>query len=104
MFRREGEAAWVLLGRLGTEGDAGLALKPPVAGADAGERLDGDMSQHQLPTPIVTMKSRSPKHTCAPGTQLIAWLAIRDLIWNEQRPLPGAPTVGVSNKHRLVNL
>ena len=29
---------------------------------------------------IVTMKSRSPKHTCAPGTQLILWLAIRGLM------------------------
>ena len=32
------------------------------------------------------------------------WLAIRGLVWNAQRPLPGAPTVGVLNKHRLVNL
>ena len=54
--------------------------------------------------PTVTMKSRSPKCTCALGTQLIVWLAIRGLIWNVQRPLPGAPTVGVSNKHQLVNL
>ena len=87
-FRREGEAARGLPGWLGPKGDAGLALKPSVAGADRGERLE----------------SRSPKRTCALGTQLIAWLAIRGLIWNAQRPLPGAPTVGVSNKHRLVNL
>ena len=33
------------------------------------ERLDGDRSLHQL-SPIVTMKSRFPKRTCAPGTQL----------------------------------
>ena len=52
----------------------------------------------------VTMKSEPPKRTCAPETQLIVWLAIRGLIWNTQRPLHGAPTVGVSNKHRLVNL
>ena len=38
----------VLPGRLGSEGGAGLALKPPIAGADGGERLDGEMGQHQL--------------------------------------------------------
>ena len=54
--------------------------------------------------PSVTMKSRSPKRTCALRAQLIAWVAIRGLIWNAQRPLPGAPTIGVSNKHQLVNL
>ena len=54
--------------------------------------------------PTVTMKSRSPKRTCVPGTQLIAWLAIQGLIWNAQRPLLGAPTVGVSNQHQVVNL
>jgi len=54
--------------------------------------------------PTVMMKSRLLKRTCAPGTQLTLWLAIRGLVWNAQRPLPGAPTVGVSNKHRLVNL
>ena len=54
--------------------------------------------------PTMTMKSRSLKCTCVPRTQLIAWLAIRGLIWNAQRPLPGVPTIGVSNKHWLVNL
>ena len=34
----------------------------------------------------VTMKSRSPKRTCAPGAQLIAWVAIRGLVWNAQAP------------------
>ena len=48
LFRREGEAAWVLLGQLGSEGDAGLVLKPPVVEADGGERLDGGVSQCQL--------------------------------------------------------
>ena len=48
VFRREGEAARVLPGRLGSEGDTGLALKPPVAEADGGERLDGEMGQCQL--------------------------------------------------------
>ena len=36
--------------------------------------------------PSVTMKSRSSKRTCAPGAQLIAWVAIRGLIWNAQAP------------------
>jgi len=52
----------------------------------------------------VMTKSRLPKCTCAPRIQLTLWLAIRGLVWNAQRPLPGAPTVGVSNKHWLVNL
>ena len=34
----------------------------------------------------VTMKSRSLKCTCAPGAQLIEWVAIRGLIWNTQAP------------------
>ena len=54
--------------------------------------------------PTVMVKSWLPKRTCAPGTQLTLWLAIRGLVWNAQRPLPGAPTVDVSNKHQLVNL
>ena len=48
VFRREGEATWILPRWLGSEGDAGLALKPPIARADGGERLDGEMGQHQL--------------------------------------------------------
>ena len=47
-FWREGEVAWGLPRRLGSKGDAGLALNPPVAGADGGERLDGEMGQCQL--------------------------------------------------------
>ena len=47
-FQREGDVAWGLPGRLGSKGDAGLALKPPVARADGGERLDGEMGQRQL--------------------------------------------------------
>ena len=43
-----GEAVRVLPGRLGSEGDAELALKPPVVRADGGERLDGEMGQRQL--------------------------------------------------------
>ena len=48
VFWREGEAAWVLPGWLGSKGDAGPALKPPVVEADGGERLDGGVGQHQL--------------------------------------------------------
>ena len=48
MLRREGEAARVLPGWLGSKGDAGRALKPPVARADGGERLDAEMGQRQL--------------------------------------------------------
>jgi hypothetical protein len=53
----------------------------------------------------VTKKSRLPKRTCAPGTQLTLWLAIRGLMDDEtrKRPLPGAPTVGVLNR-QLINL
>ena len=57
--------------------------------------------------PTVMTKSRLPKCTCAPGTQLISWVAIRGLMFivgTRKGPLPGAPTVGVSNKHQLVNL
>ena len=45
---REGEVVWVLPGRLGSQGDAELALKPLVVEADGGERLDGGVSQCQL--------------------------------------------------------
>ena len=48
VFWREGEAARVLPGRLGSKGDAGPALKPPIVEADGGERLDGGMGQRQL--------------------------------------------------------
>ena len=44
-FWREGEVAQGIPRRLGSRGDAGLALKPPVAGGDGGERLDGEMGQ-----------------------------------------------------------
>ena len=33
---------------LGSRGDVGLVFNPPVVEADGGERLDGDMGQHQL--------------------------------------------------------
>ena len=40
--------AWVLPGWLGSKGDAGLALKPPIVETDGGERLDGGVGQRQL--------------------------------------------------------
>ena len=48
VFWREGEAAQVLPRRLGSRGDAGLAVKPPVVEADGGERLGGGVGQRQL--------------------------------------------------------
>ena len=48
VFWREGEVAWVLPRQLGSKGDVGLALKPPVVEADGGERLDGGVGQRQL--------------------------------------------------------
>ena len=47
-FWREGDATRGLPGRLGSKGDSGLALKPPIAEVDGGERLDGRMGQRQL--------------------------------------------------------
>jgi len=47
-FRREGDAAQGLLGRLGSKGDVELALKPLVAEVGGGERLDGRVGQRQL--------------------------------------------------------
>ena len=40
--------AQVLPGWLGSKGDAGLALKPPIVEVDGGERLDGDVGQRLL--------------------------------------------------------
>ena len=65
MFRGEGEAAWVLPRWLGSEGDAGLALKPPIAGADGGERLDGEMGQHQLSSHHDDEVQVTETHVCA---------------------------------------
>ena len=45
---REGEVARVLPRWLGSQGDAELALEPPIVEADGGERLDGGVSQCQL--------------------------------------------------------
>ena len=65
------------------------------------------VEDHTNSPSVVMMKSRFPKCTRAPGTQLTLRLAIRGLVLMSRRakmPLPGAPIVGVSSKHRLVNL
>ena len=65
VFRREGEAARVLPGRLGSEGDTELVLKPPVAGANGGERLDGEMGQRQLSSHRDNEVHVTKTHVCA---------------------------------------
>ena len=47
-FWTKGDAVQGLPGRLGFKGDAGLALKPPVAKVDGRERLDSRLGQRQL--------------------------------------------------------
>ena len=93
----------VLPRRLGFEGDAGLALKPPVAGADGGGRLDGEMGQHQLSSHRDDEVQVTEMHVCARDPA--------DCMVSHPRPdlecakAPTcAPTIGVSNKHQLVNL
>ena len=65
VFRREGEAARVLPGWLGSKGDTGLALKPPVVEADGGEILDGGMGQHQLSSYCDDEVQVTETHVCA---------------------------------------
>ena len=65
VFWREGEVVQVLPGRLGFEGDAGPALKPPVAGADGGERLDGEMGERQLSSHCDDEVQVAETHVCA---------------------------------------
>ena len=64
-FQREGEAAWGLPRWLGSRGDIGLALKPPVARADGGGRLDGEMSQCQLSSHRDDEVQVTEMHVCA---------------------------------------
>ena len=99
----KGEATLVLPRLLGSEGDAKLAPSRLWSRAVEGRDRMVVFARTNSP-PTIMMKSRLPKRTCAPGTQLMSWLDIRVLVWNAQRPLPGSPTVGVSNKHRRVNL
>ena len=65
VFRREGEAARVLPGRLGSKGDAGLTLRPPVVEADGGERLDGGMGQCQFSSHRDDEVQVTETHVCA---------------------------------------
>ena len=65
VFRREGEVTRVLPRRLGSEGDAGLALKPPIAEANGGERLDGEMGQRQLSSHRDNEVQVTKMHMCA---------------------------------------
>ena len=65
VFQREGEAAWVLPGWLGSKGDIGLVLKPPIVEADGGERLDGEMGQRQLSSHRDDEVQVTETHVCA---------------------------------------
>ena len=62
---REGEVARILPGRLGSQGDAELALKPPVVEADGGERLHGGVSQCQLSSHRDNEVQVTEAHVCA---------------------------------------
>ena len=42
-----------------------LALKPPIAGADGGERLDGEMGQRQLSSHRDDEVQVTEMHVCA---------------------------------------
>ena len=55
----------VLPGRLGSEGDAGLVLKPSTVGANGGERLDGEMGQRQLSSHHDDEVQVTEMHVCA---------------------------------------
>ena len=57
--------AWVLPGWLGSKGDTGLALKPPVVEANRGERLDGGVGQHQLSSHRDDEVQVMETHVCA---------------------------------------
>jgi len=65
VFWREGEATRGLPGWLASKGDAGLALKPQVDGADGGERLDGEMGQRQLSSHRDDEVQVTETHVCA---------------------------------------
>ena len=59
--------ARVLPGWLGSKGDAGLVLKPPVVEADGGERLDGGVGQRQLSSHHDDEVQVTETHVCAPN-------------------------------------
>ena len=103
---REGEVVWVLPGRLGSQGDAELALKPLVVEADGGERLDGGVSQCQLSSHRDDEVQVTEAHVCAqdPADSVASHPWPDFNVGMRKGPLPGAPTIGVSSKHQLVNL
>ena len=103
---REGEAAQVLLGWLGSQGDTELALKPPVVEADGGKRLNGSVSQCQLFSHRDDEVQVSEAHVCTrdPADTVASHLWPNVSVGMRKGPLPGAPTVGVLSKHQLVNL
>ena len=53
--------------------------------ASGAKKLDGGAGAHANSPSTVTKKSRLPKCTCVPGTQLMLWLAIRGLLWMTRR-------------------
>ena len=98
---REREATRVLPGWLGSQGDAELALKPPVVEVDGGERLDGGVSQCQLSSHCDHEVQVTEAHVCArdlaDSVASHPWPDVN--IETHKGPLPGVPTVSVSNKH-----
>ena len=97
----EGEAALVIPGLLGSQGDTELALKPLIVEANGGERLDGGMSQRQLSSDRDDEVQVPKAHMCAQDlADTMAshpWLDVN--VRTCKGPLPGAPTVSVSSKH-----
>ena len=77
----EGEAMLVLPGLPWSKGGAELAPKPLMVKAVGGRNRMAVCACTNSP-PTMMMKSRFPKRTCAPRTQLTLWLAIHGLVWN----------------------
>ena len=75
VFRRVGEAAWVLPGGRGPREALGWCSSLLQLKSMEGRGWMATWLNANSP-PVMSMKSRSPKHTCVPRTQLIAWLAI----------------------------
>ena len=79
---------------------------PPVVEVDGGERLDGGVSQCQLSSHRDDEVQVTEAHVCAwdPADSIASHLWPDVNVGTRKGPLPSAPTVGVSNKHQLVNL
>ena len=99
---REGEAVRVLPGWLGSQGDAELALKPLVVGADGGERLDGGVSQYQLSfhrdDEVLVPEARVCTQDLDDTVASHPWPNVN--VETHKSLLPGVPNVGVSSKHQ----